>query len=492
MSLSLALNSAQSALATNAQQTATVARNITGASEAGFNRKTALVATSGLGTSFVASIGRAADRALFTRMIEATADAAARTAYLDGLERLAATVGDPQDDHAVAGALGALANALQMHAETPNDPILAAAALSRAQDLAERLAGAAQTVQGARAIADAEMATSVDTINDLLARFEVVNRAIVMGTTTGADVTDHLDTRERLLAALSREVGITTLTRGDNDMVIYTDSGVTLFERTARIVTFERTFAYQAGLPGATVHADGVPIAGPDATMRVKSGALAGHAALRDVAAPTYQRQLDEIARGLITAFAETDQTGAGLPPLAGLFDWPGGPGLPPGPGDPGYAPDGLAAAIRVSAAVDPARGGSLSAIRDGGINGAAYLYNADGAAAFSDRLRGMLDAIGAERAFDAAAGVNPTASLSRFSASSVSWLEAARQQADREATYQTTFLERTAEALSNKTGVNLDKELALMLELERSYGASARIIKAVDSMLAALLDAVR
>ncbi|MFN3687042.1 flagellar hook-associated protein FlgK [Salinarimonas sp.] len=487
MSLSLALNSATSGLATNAQQTAIVARNITGASEAGFNRKTALVATSGLGTSFVASIGRAADRALFTRMIEATSDAAARTAYLDGLQRLAATIGDPQDDYSVAGALGAFSNALQMQAETPSDPILAAASLSRAKDLAERIGNAAQTVQGARAIADAEMATSVDTINDLLARFETVNRAIVVGTTTGADITDHLDTRERILTALSREIGITTLTRGDNDMVIYTDSGVTLFERSARAVTFERTFAYQAGLPGKNVFADGVPIVGPDATMRVKSGALAGHAALRDVAAPTYQRQIDEIARGLIMAFAESDVSGGGGPDLAGLFGWPGGPALP------GALPiDGLASTIRVNPLADPETGGALALIRDGGFNGAAYVANGTGAASFSDRLRGMLAALEAPQAFDPGAGVNPSASLSRFAASSVSWLEAARQHADREATYHTTFLERTAEALSNKTGVNLDEELALMLELERSYGASARIIKAVDTMLAALLDAVR
>ncbi len=151
-----------------------------------------------------------------------------------------------------------------------------------------------------------------------------------------------------------------------------------------------------------------------------------------------------------------------------------------------------LSAQLRINPAASPAQGGDLSTIRDGGMNGAAYDYNPADAASYSGRLQGLLQALSAQQPFDATAGINPDTTLARFAASSVGWLEAARKQADAEASYQTTFLERTAESLSNRTGVNLDEELALMLELERSYGASARIIKAVDAMLASLLDAVR
>ena len=50
----------------------------------------------------------------------------------------------------------------------------------------------------------------------------------------------------------------------------------------------------------------------------------------------------------------------------------------------------------------------------------------------------------------------------------------------------------RTAEALSNATGVNVDMEMSLLLDLEHTYAASARLIKAVDDMLSSLLLAVR
>ena len=156
----------------------------------------------------------------------------------------------------MAASIGKLTDALQMQAESPGDPVLGAATLSSAYDLATSLNDAARTVQNARAEADSAMADSVDRINDLLTRFESANRAIVLGTRAGTDVSDELDTRDRILTDLSQEVGITTITRAGNDMAIYTDSGVTLYEKTARMVSFDRTFAYTADTIGAAVFAE--------------------------------------------------------------------------------------------------------------------------------------------------------------------------------------------------------------------------------------------
>ena len=194
---------------------------------------------------------------------------------------------------------------------------------------------------------------------------------------------------------------------------------------------------------------------------------------------------------GLILATAETDQAqrpGESSRAMPACSTGGGGPALPAGT----VAIANLAAQVRINPAADPAQGGDLTTIRDGGMNGAAYDYNPANAASFSGRLQGLLVTLDAQQPFDATAGVNPSTTLGRFAAGSVGWLEAARKQADKEAAYQTTFLERTSESLSNETGVNLDEELAMMLELERSYGASARIIGAVDAMLASLLEAVR
>ena len=91
-----------------------------------------------------------------------------------------------------------------------------------------------------------------------------------------------------------------------------TSSGVVLFDKTARTVSFAPTNVYTAGTTGNAVYIDGVPVTGANSVMPLKSGKLAGLAQLRDQDTVTYQSQLDEIARGLIEVFAESDQTGVG------------------------------------------------------------------------------------------------------------------------------------------------------------------------------------
>jgi flagellar hook-associated protein 1 FlgK len=51
-------------------------------------------------------------------------------------------------------------------------------------------------------------------------------------------------------------------------------------------------------------------------------------------------------------------------------------------------------------------------------------------------------------------------------------------------------MLSRSLEAYSNATGVNLDEELQLLLELEHSYQASSKLLNAIDEMLKSLLNA--
>jgi flagellar hook-associated protein 1 FlgK len=73
-----------------------------------------------------------------------------------------------------------------------------------------------------------------------------------------------------------------------------------------------------------------------------------------------------------------------------------------------------------------------------------------------------------------------------------VSWLQAVRKSATAEADYKSTLKDQASSALSRITGVNLDEEMTLMLDLERSYQASAKIMATIDSMLGSLMQAVR
>jgi flagellar hook-associated protein 1 FlgK len=486
MSLSVAYNTARSSLQASQSQMAVVSRNTSGASDPSYSRKIGVLTTTG-GYARV-TVLRASDQALLTKMLETTSASATQKALLDGLQKLSQTIGDTELDQSAAARVGALHSALQQYANAPDNTTLARAFVKAASDLADTLNRATAATQSVRLEADKGMAGSVDRINDLLLKFEKANQQVMSGSALGADVSDAMDTRDNLIAQLSEEIGITIVPRAGNDIALYTDSGVPLFERTARPVTFSPTTAFGPATTGGDVFIDGIRVTGPGALMPLNSGNLVGLAQVRDDVAVTYQKQLDELARGLIQAFAESDQSGAGKPDMPGIFTFAGAAGIPTMP-----ASAGLAGLIRVNDAIDPTKGGAYEVIRDGGINGADYTYNPTGNAnaAFSGRLYALTNGMVAERPFDTAFGFGPTASLQGFASLTGSWLEATRQSASQSVDYQTTLLTHASEALSNATDVNMDDETALMLQLEKSYSASAKLLSVIDQMLKTLLSVV-
>lgn len=493
MSLSGALGLAQSALANNAAQSAILSKNIANVGDADFGRRSAGTVAQLTGSVTQGATQRAADDALLASLLSAQAGSSSQQAISDGLTQIANTLGldtattsstSSATDNSPATAIGALSTALQQYAAQPDNAALATAAVGAAKTLAGNLNQASAAVQAVRTQADSDIAASVDTVNSLLAQFKVANDQVVAGTAAGTDVTDAQDTRDGLLKNLSQEIGITTVKGRNNSLSLYTDSGATLFETTPRTVAFSRTASLAAGIAGQAVTVDGVPVTGASAVMAIKSGGIAGLAALRDTTSVSYQDQLDQIASGLVSAFAESDQTGGGAPPLPGLFTTAGATGLP-------ASASGLAASITVAASVDPSAGGLATRLRDGNIasSSAAYTYNATGASAYSERLDTLTAALSQTRSFDSTSGGAASASLATYAASSVSWLEATRKSASDAADSKSAALSATTTALSNATGVNLDDEMSKMLEVEHAYQASAELMNTVKSMYAALIQ---
>ncbi|MBR0741948.1 flagellar hook-associated protein FlgK [Bradyrhizobium liaoningense] len=490
MSLTAALDSARASLMASGIQSSTISRNIAGASATGYSRKIAVLDNlPGTGV-YVAAIQRAASGGLFTNVLTATSASAKQGVIYDGLQKIAAsTVDDPELEQSPTAQLTKLKQALQQYANSTDNATLAQSAVTSAKDMVANLNQATKTVQSVREGADADMATSVANINQLLAQFDKVNTAIVKGTISGDDVTDYLDQRDNIVSKLSGEVGVSMSLRANGDAALYTDSGVVLFDKTARTVGFAATNGYTPGTTGNAVYIDGVPVTGANSVMPLKTGKLAGLAELRDNATVTYQSQLDEIARGLIDAFKESDQSAT--PTLAdrpGLFTYPGAPAMPAS----ATISVGLAGTISVATSVDPAAGGNPNLLRDGAISGnAAFNYNTTGNAGFSARLQQLINEMDAPQPFAVAAQAKPSGSLIEFASSSASWIESQRKTADDSVQYQNTLLDRSTAALSNVNGVNMDDEMALMLQVERTYSASSKIISTVDEMLQSLLAAV-
>jgi flagellar hook-associated protein FlgK len=620
MSLSSALNTAKSSLVATQTHTQLVSRNIANLNTVGATRKYANVVTGAGGRVEVNSIAQSQNSVLFRNMLDSTSSLARTQTVADGLTRISETIGDPELGRSPAALVASLKDKLDAAAKLPNNYELARAATQAAQDLATSLNQGAATVQTIREDADAELVAAAKSMTEILSRIQTLNDKVIAGTTGGTDVTDFVDQRDQAVAELSEYVGVNVQIRANNDMAIYTDSGVTLFDKSARPVEFRPSGALPMGQAGNQFVMDGVVVTGDNAFMPIKTGKIAGLVELRDVTAVTYGQQLDEIAKSLVTAFSEGEwgHVATGQPGLAtqpGLFTSAASTltntvsSLSVGTFDAGKMADGdsltfrfsvdgtvfeatgtIAAAdfasadayadklqaliagasvvsgtgtlkptvvnqdgqlslrvidggstahtISLSAIVskaagaasgdphDPTKDGGLVAAAAGavtttavkstpattglaasisvsaaavtnpfllrdGVNGSSYGYNSASLAGFTGRLNGLSDALSQSRSYSTTLGAATDGTIAEFAASSFGWLEANRAQTTSDSEYKQTLLGRTQETLSDTTGINLAEEMTLLIDLERSYQASSKLISTIDEMLAALLQAV-
>lgn len=489
MSLSLVYDIAKSALSTTGTATSVVSRNIQNAGDANAARKSADLATLSTGGVYVAGISSSVSVALLDHVIENGAEFSELEAVTASLEQLDRIFGDPQQGLDPASLIADLQSALQVAASQPGDDLLANVAVERAKDVARGISGAAQTVATVRADADVAIGEAARELEQLLSRFEQLNGLVVNGTNAGRDVTDAIDSRNGVLREIAGVIGVRATVRGSNDMVLFAANGATLFESVPRKVGFVATASLSPGVPGNRFSIDGVPF-GVDEAGKL-GGRIGGLLRVRDDIAMSVGRQIDEIARGLVTVFAEQDQSvPATLPDRPGLFTYAGGT-LPPA----GALVDGLAATLRVHANVDPEQGGLALRLRDGGISdplNAAYIYNSTGASGYSERLIGLQQALAGAIAFDPVAGLSSQASVRSFASDASGWLSNLRQGEAEKFDDKQVLAQRALSAWQDAIGINLDDELTALIALERSYQASSRLITSVNGMFDSLLAATR
>jgi len=501
MTLSSAFNIIDTSFKAIATQSATIASNVANANTPGYSRQVANLGTTAYNGVTVYSVTREANAALAAQLNSTTSDSAAQTAISNGLATLAQTVSDSATSTSTTGSqqngaspyaqLANFASAMATFEAQPASESAAQAAVAAASGVASSLNSGAQAVAQARTQADQQIGQAVSTVNSLLSQFTSINNSVVAGIAGGSDIGALQDQRDALVTQIAQQIGVTTTVNSNGSMSIFTDSGVPLFESTPSQLTFTASGTLGPNQSGSAVLVNGTPITGPSSNMPIQSGAIAGLAQLRDTIAPQYQAQLDQIAGNLMTAFQETDQstTATGLPTLPGLFTTSGATTVPSSANW-----TGLANAITINPTTDPTQGGDAFLLRDGGISDTSnlnYTYNTTGQAGYTGRLQQLVSALAAPMSFSSDAGLATTDSISNYADTSVSWLQAAHQQASGNATYHSSLLTSAASALSNATGVNLDTELTNMLTIESSYTASAKLVTTVNNMLNTLVNAI-
>jgi len=485
MSLTSALNTAQSIFNNTGTQSSVVSNNISNSSNSDYVRRQAMVTTS-LNGAQVVKISRAQEDALMRQWLKASAGDSAQQNLLSGLTDLKSVLGGNDYETSPATYLSTFQQKLQAFRTSPSSAIAAQSAVTAAQDVTNSLNDATKSVQLIRQNADKEISTQVNTLNTLLAQFKTANDAVKGATASGSNPADALDERDKLLKQISSIVGVKTADRANGDMALYTNDGTVVFDTIPRAVTFVSQETYTTGTKGNGVYIDGVALTSGQGSTTTAQGSLQSLLQIHDVA-PTFQSQLDEVARSLVTMFSETD--GATTEP--GLFVWKTSTGLD---GDTPTTTDvinGIAGTITVNTAVITSQGGDPMKLRDGSITGLTNL-NTEGASGFSDNLDDLYTALGSAQTFSSDAGISSNVSIISYAQNSVGWLEQMRSDATTASENTTAALSRSTEAYSNETGVNLDEELTLLLDIEQSYKAATKILNAVNEMYQSLLDIAR
>jgi flagellar hook-associated protein 1 FlgK len=496
MSLSSAINTAQTIFSNTGLQSSALATNIANASNPDYARRVGTLTIDSAGGQQL-KIDRTYDNGLVKQTMYSTADSAAQDTLQEKLERIRSLLGGNDYETSPSTYMSTLRDNMQAYATKPNESTLASTVVSSAQDVSNSLNNISAEIQSMRGQIDQEIDNKVDELNGLLKQFEDVNNAIKAGTATGRDVNNELDMRERYLKQISKIVGIRSFTRGENDMALYTSDGTMLFDVNARDILFTPNAAYDATIAGNPLIIDGVTMDPGEEGNTTAKGSLQALLQVRDSIIPTYQAQLDETSRGLIEMFAQQDQTGSGVDPLPGLFTWDGyaaGDTLPVS----GTVVDGLSAQIKVNDNLIKSKGGDPTLLRDGGYDvdnqGVAstdYLANTAGDASYSTLLDTLVGNFETDMSFDSTTMLDATTTVAGYATGSVGWLEQLISESAAAKDNKSAQLTRVTEALSNTTGVSLDEEMSLMLDLEQSYKASSKLVTAVDTMIDSLLAAV-
>lgn len=463
MSIASAFSNALSGLNAASRAAGIVSSNVANALTEGYAPRHLVLASEQVGGGVrVAGVVRQTDQALIADRRLAEALQAAIGVEAGFFARMEAAIGTPDQGDSLSARLVALEGALVEAAARPEAETRLAAVLDAAQDLAGRIGAIAQQVQSARLAADKAIAVDIGRVNQGLSAIRDLNIVIATRTAAGQDANALIDQRQVLIDAISQVIPLREVTRENGQIALYSLSGATLLEARAAHLSFTPVAVMTADMTAESGALSGLRIDGREVAVSgeaslIAGGTLAAHFALRDVHAPALQAGIDDLARQLITRFAAADPSVAADAP--GLFTDAGGVS--------GTAP-GLAGRIGVSALADPARGGALWRLRDG-LGAAAP--GAVGNGAHLAALSGALSDSG----------------LAGVSADVLSGVATARQAAEmRESHAAAKALAFRESELAR--GVDTDAEMQRLLLIEQAYAANARVIQALDDMIATLL----
>lgn len=487
MSLSSALSNAVGGLGASAKRADLISNNIANAQTPGYTRRAAELGAavlSGQGDGVrVLGVTLVQDTAAIANRRLSDASLGAETAASGPLSTLSNAMGVPGSATALAELAADLEIALTAAANEPNSDPRLSSAVTSADRLVDKISGLASETQDLRAQADGDIARLVNTLNENLASIEEINGQIVSLTVSGADTTGLMDLRKSLIDEISGIVPIREVTRNTGEVALFTANGGTLLDGRAAEVGFTATPLITQDMTLASTALSGLTLGGLDASVGstdgsgvMDGGSLGALFITRDQTLPTFADQLDLLAEDLVERFQDPAIDATRAAGDAGLFT------------DDGAAYDplnlaGLAGRLGLNAAVDPDAGGAVWRLRDG-LGAAAPGLTGDGAL-----LASLSTAATTPRAPSLALGFTGAGGIAAWAAGLTGTVATQAETAEANVTYAATLNQSFRDSEVATSGVDTDRELQELLQVEQAYAANALVLSTVDQMINRLLE---
>ncbi len=504
-----ALSVATAGIANVNRNLGVLSHNIANASTPGYLREvhTQRAATAG-GIAMGVSSGpatRDVDAALQARLVTQNGVAEGARYTADMLAPVEAAHGKTGAGGDIPSLLAALETGFSTLAGDPSQSAQQYAVVGRASALATQIRTVADAIGTQRQNAQDDLAGGVAALNSALTRIGSLNAEIVRLRGLGQSTADLENARDAAVGDAAAQVDLRTMIRPSGEMVVATTSGIQL-----PTIPGSPLLSVQQALlgPGAYYPGGGVPgimLGGVDITRSLAGGGRIGAGlTLRDATLPGMQGELDEFAETLAVRFDQqglrlfSDAAG-NLPAVAGV------------PRQSAYI--GFANTIQVTPAVaaDPSfvRDGTGPSVAAPGGPTAFTPNPPGGPAGFTTLIARVLTytlgdqiAPGVNQPVPNLTGMGPSGTLSStmnppgpitgFATALVARQTVASGDAASAATAAGDLRTSLTQAMSDRSGVNLDSELSNMVVLQNAYAANAKVIGALQSMWNALLQAVQ
>ena len=325
MSLSQALSIAMSGLRANQLALSLTSSNVANSDTPGYIRKTVnQIQTSsgsiGAGVS-ITGVNRELD--LYLQQQIRTEQSGASYADLRSsiLSSLQSIYGTPGGTGTLETAFNKLVTAVQGLSTSSDSQSARIGVLNAAQSLTQQLNSMSGGIQSLRSQAESGLNSAVNTANTAMQQIVNLNTQLQSGNTSDAAAAALKDQRDQYVDQLSQLMDIRVIDSGNNQIQVFTNSGVQLVGAEASTLSFNPQGTVtpntqwdadptKSNLGTLTLHFPNGGSLNLIQTNSIRSGTIAGYLELRDKTLVQAQTQLDQFAANMSSLLS--DKTTAG------------------------------------------------------------------------------------------------------------------------------------------------------------------------------------